>query len=245
MPRATHLATIAVAFVLLSGSLHAQSLTNTVSVSGEAEIRVVPDEVVLSLGVESFDPVLKTAKAANDERIKRTIAAARNQGVPAENIQTDYIGIEPRYRDGNIALELQGYVVRRTVIVRLRDVSRFENLLTDALDAGVTHVHGIEFRTTELRKHRDEARTLALRAAKEKAALLASELGRRPGAVQTIGEASYGYFSSYGSYWGSRYGMQAQNAVQSFGGAAVASDSALAPGQISIRVSVSATFALD
>src|SRR5262245_10018249 len=150
MPLAARLATVTVALVLVSGSLHAQSLVgsaNTISVSGEAEVRVVPDEVVLSLGVESFDPVLKTAKAANDDRIKRTIAAARNLGVPAENIQTDYIGIEPRYRDGNIALELQGYVVRRTVIVRLRDVSRFEGLLTDALDAGVTHVHGIEFRT--------------------------------------------------------------------------------------------------
>jgi uncharacterized protein YggE len=189
--------------------------------------------------------VLKTAKKENDERIKRTIAVARGFAVPSEAIQTDYIGIEPRYRDNNAALELVGYVVRRTVVIRLTEISKFESVLTDALDAGVTHVHGVEFRTSELRKHRDAARTLALKAAREKAALLASELGHRTGEVLSIGEASYGYFSSYGSWWGGRYGMQSQNVVQSYGGAALERDSALAPGQISIRVNVSVSFALE
>jgi hypothetical protein len=33
----------------------------------------------------------------------------------------------------------------------------FDAMRTNALEAGVTHMHGIQFRTTELCKHRNEA----------------------------------------------------------------------------------------
>jgi uncharacterized protein YggE len=218
---------------------------DAISVNGEAEVRVVPDEVLLSLGVETFDKVLKSAKGLNDDRIKKTIGVARSHGVLAEHIQTDYIGIEPKYHRSDVTQELLGYAVRKTVLIRLKDISKFEELLSGALEAGVTHVHGIEFRTTELRKHRDHARLLGLKAAQEKAELLAKESGRRLGKVTSIGEASYGYHSSYGSWWGSRYGSMAQNVVQSVGGASLEGDSTLSPGQIAIRVSVHVSFSLD
>jgi uncharacterized protein YggE len=220
--------------------------TNSISVNGEAEIRVVPDEVILTLGVETFDKVLKTSKSLNDERVKKTISMAQSRGTPSEYIQTDYIGIEPRYRHSDITEELLGYVVRKTIVIRLKDISRFEDLLSDALEAGVTHVQGIEFRTTELRRHRDRARSLALKAAQEKAELLANGAGRKVGKALSIGEASFGYWSSYGSWWGPRYGGgMSQNVSQNFGGASMNSDSSLAPGHISIRVTVGATFALE
>jgi len=249
LPRSVVL--LAVAVVALSTSPQAQivaatSGTNVISVSGESEIRVVPDEVLLSLGVETFDKVLKSAKDLNDERIRKTIAAARSHGVLAEHIQTDYVGIEPRYPDHDVTRQLLGYVVRKSVVIRLKNIATFEDLLTSTLEAGVTHVHGIEFRTTELRKHRDQARVLALKAAHEKADLLARESGRRIGKALSIGEASYGYLSSYGSWWGSRFGSpMTQNAVQNMGGGFVAGDSTLAPGQIAIRVNVSASFELN
>jgi uncharacterized protein len=248
LPRPAVLAVVIL--VALSSSPRAQtpaaSSANVISVSGDAEVRVVPDEVVLSLGVETFDQVLKSAKDLNDDRIKKTIAAARNHGVAAEQIQTDYIAIEPRYPDGDVTRQLLGYVVRKSVIVRLKNITRFEDLLSATLEAGVTHVHGIEFRATELRKYRDQARVLALKAAQEKADLLVREAGRRLGQTLTIGEASYGYLSSYGAWWGSRYGsMSAQNAVQNMGGSGIGNDSTLAPGQIAIRANVNVSFVMN
>ncbi|MEP7336357.1 MAG: SIMPL domain-containing protein [Acidobacteriota bacterium] len=220
--------------------------SGSITVNGEAEIRVVPDEVVLTLGVETFDKILKPARSLNDERIKKTIAIAKGHGIPAEYIQTDYLGIEPRYQTHDAARDLIGYVVRKTVVIRLKDISKFEELLSDVLEAGVTHVHGIEFRTTELRKHRDEARRLAMRAAREKAELLANEAGRKVGKTLSIGESSFGYWSSYGSWWGNRYGSgMAQNVVQNIGGASISTDNTLAPGQIAIRAIIGASFALE
>jgi uncharacterized protein YggE len=223
----------------------ARGAGDVISVNGESEVRVTPDEVILTFGVETFNQALRTAKSTNDERIQKTIAAARNLTVQASHIQTDYVGIEPKYPHSDIARELQGYVVRRTVLIRLKDLSKFEDLLTAALEAGITHVHGIEFRTTELRKYRDQARVLAVKAAQENADLLARESGRRVGKALSIGEASYGYHSSYGSWWGQRYGSMSQNVMQNMGGAPLESDTTLAPGQISIRASVHTSYVLQ
>jgi len=223
-----------------------RSETKSISVNGEAEIRVVPDEVILTLGVETFDKVLKLAKSLNDERIKKTISIVQGYGVPAEYIQTDYISIAPQYHYNNSFPTLVGYFVRKTVVIRLKDISKFEDVLSDSLEAGVTHVHGIEFRTTELRKHRDQARMAAMKAAQEKAELLTRETGAKLGKVLSIGEASFGYWSSYGSWWGQHYGGgMSQNVTQSFGGVSMGSDSTLAPGHISIRATVGASFAIE
>jgi uncharacterized protein YggE len=121
-------------------------------------------------------------------------------------IQTDYISIEPRYqdaylKDGYQKRELVGYVVRKDIAFTLKDVSRFEKLYSTILESGVNHVYGIEFRTTELRKHRDQGRALAIQAAREKAEALAKEMGQTVGAPLSISEnCSWGY-RSY-SWWG-------------------------------------------
>ena len=49
-----------------------------VTVTGEAVVNVVPDEVVLTLGVESSDKQLRRAKSLNDDRVKQVLAAAES-----------------------------------------------------------------------------------------------------------------------------------------------------------------------
>ncbi|MFH1140849.1 MAG: SIMPL domain-containing protein, partial [Chloroflexota bacterium] len=152
----------------------------TISVTGSANVMVVPDEVALTVGVENSDLVLTKAKNDNDAIIKRVLAEVQNLGVEERYIQTDYISIEPRYQDAYLKdasqkRELIGYFVRKNIAFTLKDVSRFEDLYSTILESGVTHVYGIEFRTTELRKYRDQARVLAIQAARGKAEALAKE----------------------------------------------------------------------
>jgi uncharacterized protein YggE len=78
-----------------------------------------------------------------------------------------------------------------SVIFTVRDVSRLDDLLNNALDAGVNYIYGIQFRTTKLRDYRDEARALALKAAKEKAKAMAKELGQKVGRPYSIVEEVY------------------------------------------------------
>jgi uncharacterized protein YggE len=215
----------------------------TVSVEGEAELRVAPDEVVIALGVETYGTVLQRAKEENDARVTAVLAAVRRNGVPTERIKTDYLGIEPRYVCCNDERTVAGYVVRRSIVVTLREIPAFERLIEDAVAAGVTHVHGTDFRTTELRAHRDRARALALDAAREKAAAMAERLGQRLGAPVSVSEGSAGWWS-FSQGWGSRWsGGASQNVVQNAGGAAESSGP-MSPGQITVTGRVSVTFEL-
>jgi uncharacterized protein len=224
-----------------------EATPNTISVTGNAEVRVVPDEVILILGIETVDKDLMVAKNQNDERVRKLFLLSNKLEIKPEHVQTDFIDIEPRYRDGYLQTDFVGFFVRKTVVITLKDTSKFEDLLTGALQSGANYVHGVEFRTTELRKHRDQARALAIQAAKEKASDLAKELGRTVVKPLTIREDQIGWWSSYRSWWGSRYsGAMAQNVVQSAGSSSAPSgDSAVALGQITVNASVFVTFALD
>jgi len=233
----------------LTASAQAASADATprlVTVTGSAELKVVPDEVTLTLGVETFSLNLAEARAENDRRVKAVLAAAEKHGVERRHTQTDYLSLEPRYRHEYDRREFLGYVVRKTIVITLRQVAAFEALLGDALNRGANHIHGIEFRTTELRLYRDKARALAIVAAREKAEALARALGRGIGEPRSIHEGSGGWWSTYGSWWGSRAGMTTQNVVQTSGGGAPSelTEGPLAPGQIAVTASVSVSFEL-
>jgi uncharacterized protein YggE len=217
-----------------------------VTATGDAEVRVVPDEVVLSLGVETWDKNLDVAKDKNDGIITRLLAVTADLWIAPEHVQTEFVSIEPRYRNGYYEQsDFIGYFVRRTVVVTLNDLSQFEDLLAGALGAGVNYVHGIEFRTTELRKHRDQARALAIQAAREKAEAMAGELDQKLGEPVNINEVQSGWWSSYGGWWGRHWGgAMAQNVIQELGGSTPGGDGNLAPGQIHVSARVSVSFEL-
>lgn len=162
-----------------------------ITVTGAAEVRVTPDETTLTLGVETLNRDLAIAKRQNDERVKKVFALAKRYNVAPGNFWTDSISVEPRYKGGDAREELIGYRVRKTIVFIVRDVSRLDDLLNSALDAGVNYIYGVQFRTTKLRDYRDEARALALKAAKEKAKDMARELGQKVGRPYTIVEEEY------------------------------------------------------
>lgn len=219
----------------------------TITVSGDAEVKVAPDEVSIYLGVESIDKNLGKAKKDNDERMRRVIAAAKDAGVDEKRIATDQVSIEPRYDTqkswsvGRPAID--GYTVRRSVQVTLREVAKFDAVLTAVLEAGANMVHDVRFTTTELRRYRDQARSMAMKAAQEKAIALAKEQGMKPGKPRAITEGTGGAWGGYG-YWGGRHGTISQNVSQNVGGGG-ALEGTMAPGMVSITASVSIVFDLE
>jgi uncharacterized protein YggE len=219
----------------------------SIDVQGSADVKVVPDQVFLVFGIETSDPDLKVSKAKNDERSRNLLAITRELNIDPKYVQTDFINIEPwehELRDANRTLRTE-YRVRKNIAVTLTDVGKFEELLSRALEGGVTHVHGIQFRTTELRKHRDHARVLAIQAAREKAILLAASLGRQIGPATRIAEYSGGWYSPYSFWGGMSYGSNAMSQVSSQSGEASASEGTIALGQITVTANVSVTFALQ
>jgi len=244
------IATTCALFLTLSSRTPALAQTpRSISVTGAAEVRVTPSQVNIIFGVETLNKVLSAATNENDTRVQAVVRSIQRLGVATKDIQTDFVQVEPRYDDLSTGTVLRHYTVRKTVAVTLNDVSKFEQCLSGALQAGASHVIGVQFLTTDLRRYRDEARARAIRAAREKADALAAELNARVGKVVTIQE--YGGsapWHSYNNAWsGVRYGGSGVNqvSVQASGASGELVGQAVALGQIGITASVNVSFELE
>jgi uncharacterized protein YggE len=238
--------TVVVLISSLPGLALEDTVFHTITVTGEAEVNVIPDEVILSLGVETSDKDLNTAKKFNDERIKKILAQAKTFAIDSKYVQTDYLDIEPRYDSNYQKQTFLGYYIRKNIVITLKDISKFDDLLSGVLTAGANYVHGIQFKTTELRKYKDQARKLAIKAAQEKAIALSGELGQKIGKPVSISEDYADWFSSYRGWWGSAGGgVMTQNVIQNAAGESMSVEDTVAPGQIGIKARVTVSFELE
>jgi uncharacterized protein YggE len=234
------------ALVSLVAAQPAQPPQATISVSGTAEIRVAPDEINLRLGVETRDRELDEAVKQSELRTAAVLKFLKESGIESKDVQTDYIEIQPQYNTDRRMQQIvpEYYQVRRNLGVRLRQVAKFDAVLAGVLRNGANQVHSIDFRTTELRKHRDAARQQAIRAAKEKATALASELDATVGKPRNINEQTGGGWSS----WSGRSDPFSSAMMQNVSQAPASGEPPegnLAVGMISITATVHVTFALE
>lgn len=221
----------------------------TVTTSGTFAVEVPPNQVLILMGIKTSNGDLKQAKEQNDARIRSVLATAKSVGVPIDHVQTGTISITPKYPDNKEDYgKILSYVVERRVVIDLRDMSKFEELISECLKDGANSISNIEFRTTDLKKHRMLARKEAAKMAREKADVLVTELGAQIGKVRTVTEYSPDSLSPY-SY--SRYGAgamsQASNSGMSLGesGGGDNDGGTLAPGHLSIRSTVTVVWDLQ
>ena len=217
-----------------------------ITVTGQAEVRVPPDEVVFTLDVEFVDRDMLAAKNKTDDSVKQVLAIARKQGVKAEDVQTSHISVEPKYNTDDLEYEQRrtvkrafvGYEVSKTVAIRLRDILKFDEVLSDVLKAGVTKVSNVEFRDSQIRRHKDQARAMAMKAAQEKASLMAREIGQSIGPAYSISEGGGPSYRDNNNV--------TQNSTTTISGSLSdrESDSAIAPGSISVTAQVTVRFRL-
>ena len=228
--------------LLLLGSsfcAFAQNERPLITVSGQAEMNVTPDMAVFSLRVVTRDKDLSKAKSLNDERVRKTLALAKNYQVAPADVQTNYITVESRHSDdsddGKPAIFL-GYEVSKRIVLTLRDMTRIEGLLSDVINAGINRIDGVDFRTTQIRAHKDKARQMAIRAAQEKAVALTKEIGQTIGKAYSIIEEGTGGDRSSNNYISNARG----NAPGDYSDA----EGTIAIGQIPVIARVTVSFEL-
>jgi len=155
--------------------------------TGTAEVNVVPDEVLLQVGVENQSPRAKSAKAATDATSRRILSALKELGIDTKDIQTAYLSLQPQF-DYRKGMRVSYFSAEQTLTVKLRDTSKIDEVLDALIKAGGNRVDGIEYQSSEMRKYRDQARDNAVKAAREKAEALAKALGQQIGKAYSIQE---------------------------------------------------------
>lgn len=208
-----------------------------ITVTGEAEINVAPDEVVFDVSVQTINKDLRQAKSQTDERLKKLMDLTRKYKIAPQDVQTDYIKLEPRYRGGDESRLFIGYSVRKDLVFKLRDVTQAESLLSDVIESGVTRINSIRFQTSRLRTYKDQARSLAIKAAQEKAMALTREIGQTIGKAYSIEEdvPERGYASQ----------NVMANTTSTVGSDSVDTEGTLSLGQIKISARVTVRFELN
>ena len=183
-------------------------MASSISVIGEAEMSVSPDNAVFTLEVVNNDKDLETAKRANDSSVAKVLATANDHKVDSKDIQTDSLTISPKYRStkgGQSATEFVGYEVTKRILVTIRDLRQLDSFMASVIAAGVNKVVSVDFADSQYRIHQEQVRASAVKNAKDKATAYAQQLGQKVGRAYSIREEGADYPSS-GTFSGNGQG---------------------------------------
>ncbi|MEP6976452.1 MAG: SIMPL domain-containing protein [Thermoleophilia bacterium] len=188
------LAALGLAVVALAGAarpesasgLAAQLRADGITVNGTGAVRAVPDRADFSFGVQSTGRTASAALDANSAEMRKVIAALREAGVAAADIQTQQVALSPRLADNGETI--LGYIAQNTVSAHLRDLGRAGAVIDAAVGAGANQVFGPSLsRSNEAELYRNALRS-SVADARTKAQAIAAAAGVTLGAVIGVTE---------------------------------------------------------
>jgi len=172
--------------------------SSKITVSGTGEVQMIPDTVIVSMGVESTNKILTEAETENSCKINNIINILFDYGIEKENIKTRNFNVFPKY-DYNKGQSFIGYQVSNYLDFKTGDIQGVGEIITKLTEAGANCFNGVSFTV--------EDNELAYRQALEKAidnawnkaiALLGEDVELY---IQEITEESvYGYRGIYDNY---------------------------------------------
>lgn len=165
-----------------------EKLQSFVSVTGEGIVNIVPDQVTISMSVENSgnDPV--ALKALNDRAVNDVLNFIKQSGIDEKDYQTQYVNLNKRY-DYNT--KTYSYHANQTITVLLKDLKKYDALLSGLMTRGINRINGISFGSSRLEELKSDARKLAVSNAKAKAVEYAGVLNQTVGKAIQISEQSF------------------------------------------------------
>jgi uncharacterized protein YggE len=170
---------------------------STVIVTGEGTAEMAPDMALVDLGVVKDAKTAREALDANNKAMADILAAMKEAGIEARDLQTSGFAINPQYQfpqsttGENPPPILLGFQVSNTVTLRVRDLSKLGEILDKAVTLGANHGGGIRFVNDKPDAAVSTARARAVENAIAKAKELTAAAGVGLGRVLEISETSY------------------------------------------------------
>jgi uncharacterized protein YggE len=187
-----YLVPAAVAATLLATPALAQTMPPpAISVTGEANVSVAPDQAQIDGGVTSDARTAREASEANNAAMSKVLLALKAAGIDGKDYQTSRLSLQPQFATQSKASERPGIVSFRAsnrVMVRIRDVAKVASVIDALVTAGANEICGINFTVTQASKHLDEAREKAIADARRKAEIYARAAGVTLGEPISISE---------------------------------------------------------
>lgn len=152
------------------GIRHEETLLS-VSATGQAESR--PDQAQFQAGINTWDKAASGATAANQQMIRKIVAALSRAGIAEKDIQTRALNVQ-RIDWGDRKGQ---YQASNVINVTVRDVDRASAAVTAATAAGANILSGPDLRLADPEKAANSAYTAAYKAAHNRARAYADAAG--------------------------------------------------------------------
>lgn len=168
------------------------SATNTISVSGEAEVFAAPDIANISFTVREEAKKVSDAQNKVTAKVRASLEGVRKLGIADKDIKTQNYSSYPKYeyQEGTVTCMsticppyrpgkqvIVGYEVSQTVTLKVRNLESVNAIVDGLAAAGVTEMQGPNFAIDDEDGLKAEARKKAIAEAREKAEVLADDLG--------------------------------------------------------------------
>ncbi len=212
--------------------MNAQEMITGVNVSGEGTVSVVPDRVLVYFAVENQGDFVLKVKKQTEDAVNQVLDFLKKEGVPAKNIQTEYINLDKQYDYQN---KTYHYSSRQAISVKIDDIADYEKILTGLMESGVNRIDRVTFQSSQMETLKSQARKKAVLNAKKKAEEYAAALGQSIGKARAISDLSNTVQPIYGA-------MAFKTEMEDSSGG---NKSIIAPGEIEITAQVNVLFSLN
>src|SRR5690606_946645 len=154
-----------------------------INVTGEGKVMVAPDEAFITLSIETKGNKAADVKKQNDAIVEKVVKVLRNSKLSKDDYQTQRIALNPTY---DYEKKKYNYNAIQTIQITLRDLSYYDALMENLIDAGVNRITNVDFRSSKIEQHRSTARKNAMLDAKQKADDYVSVLSQKVGGALMI-----------------------------------------------------------
>ncbi|GAB2649815.1 SIMPL domain-containing protein [Prescottella soli] len=147
-----------------------------------------PDTLTVALGVQTQAPDAKSALESNAQKTTALIDTLKGRGIPADDIQTSGLSVNPTFEGGSG--RITGYQVTNRVTATLHDIESAGTLIDAAAAAAgdAIRVEQTTFSISDDSELRAQARARAVRQAQDQAKQIAEAAGVKLGALRSIVE---------------------------------------------------------
>jgi uncharacterized protein len=160
----------------------AASEADSVTVTGIGTVEDVPDQALMTFGVESRGRTAQAAIAANGVAMDKVIAALRRAG--ARDIATQWVSVWPVTREEGT---IEGYSATNSVSATI-GAARAGELIDAAAEAGANQISGPGLSSSDAEKLYRDALAKAVADARVRAEVLAKAAGRSLGEISSMSE---------------------------------------------------------
>jgi uncharacterized protein YggE len=164
----------------------------TITVGGNGEARVDPDEASVRLGVTRQADHARAAQEQVNAVATKILSAVTGLGIERNQIQTSQLTLTPIYSQPKPGTDEEpriiAYRASNVVTVRVQKLDSVGAVIDAGLGGGANQVEGVSFDLRNDLPARQQALQQAVREAREKARTIAETLDVKLGSIQDVQE---------------------------------------------------------